>query len=146
MGEAVRPETDVGVLAPAVFNVCHGPRVGDAASIRRANVSQLGWISFYDRKTKRRWIPARLGVWAERWRQALLLCGMVQHRAQYVPLCSEGELECRMHFLLWGSPWAGVTWHCDSLRHPWSPLVLPSLLCASRTDGPRNDKPGSTPS
>ena len=109
---AVRTETDLAVLALAVFSACHGLRVGEAASIRRVDVSQPGWVSFYARKTKRRWIPARLGTWAERWRQALLACGVVQRRAEFLPLFSEVELERRMHCLLWGTPWVGVGWHC----------------------------------
>ena len=112
MATAVRTDTDLAVLALAVFSACHGLRVGEVASIRRADVSQPGWVSFYDRKTKRRWIPARLGTWAERWRQALLACGIVQRRAEFLPLFSEAELKRRMHCLLWGTPWVGVRWHC----------------------------------
>ena len=48
----------------------------------------------------------------ERWQQAPLVCKIVQRRAQYVPFFSEGELERCMHLLLWGTPWAGVAWHC----------------------------------
>ena len=40
------------------------------------------------------------------------MCGIVQCRAQYLPLFSEADVERRMHLLLWGTPWAGVTWHC----------------------------------
>ena len=54
MPTALRTETDVAVLALAVFSACHSLRVGEA----RAAISHPGWISFYDRKTKRRWIPA----------------------------------------------------------------------------------------
>ena len=104
MATAVRTDTDLAVLALAVFSACHGLRVGEAASIRKADVSQPGWVSFYDRKTKRRWIPARLGTWAERWRQALLACGIVQRRAEFLPLFSEAELERRVHCLLRGTP------------------------------------------
>ena len=77
MATAVRSETDFANLTLAIFSFCHGLRVGEAASVHRVDISQPGWISFYDCKTKRRWIPARLGVWAERWRQALLACGIV---------------------------------------------------------------------
>ena len=101
-----------GRARPCAFSACHGLRVGEAASIRRADVSQPGWVSFYDRKTKRRWIRARLGTWAERWRQALLACAIVQRRADFLPLFSEAELERRMHCLLWGTPWVGVGLHC----------------------------------
>ena len=112
MATAVQTDTDVAVLALAVFSACHGLRVGEAASVRRADVGQPGWVSRYDRKTKRRWIPARLVTWVERWRQALLACGIVQRRAEFLPLFSEAELERRMHCLLWGTPWVGVGWHC----------------------------------
>ena len=112
MATAVRTDTDLAVLALAVFRPCHGLRVGEAASIRKADVSQPGWVSFYDRKTKRHWIPARPGTWAERWRQALLACGIVQRRAEFLALFSEEELERRMRCLLWGTPWVGVGWHC----------------------------------
>ena len=36
----------------------------------------------------------------------------MQRRAEFLPLFSEAELERRMHFLLWGTPWVGVGWHC----------------------------------
>ena len=111
MATAIRSVTYFAVLALAVFSVCHGLRVGEAASMRRADVSQPSWIGFYCSKSERRWIPARLGVWAKQWRQALLACGIVQRSAQYLPLFSEAELERRMHFFLWGTPWAGFTWH-----------------------------------
>ena len=62
MATAVRTENDVAVLALAVFSARHGLRVGEAASIRRTDVSQLGWISFYDLIIQRRSIPARLGT------------------------------------------------------------------------------------
>ena len=68
MAMAVRTDADLAVLALAVFRACRGLRVGEAAIIRRSEVSQPGWVSFHDCKTKRRWIPARLGTWAERWR------------------------------------------------------------------------------
>ena len=35
-----------------------------------------------------------------------------QRRAQYLPLFSEVGLERHMHFLLCGTPWAGLPWHC----------------------------------
>ena len=41
----------------------------------------------------------------------MLACGIVQRRAQYLPLLSETELEHHMHNLLWGTPWVGVGWH-----------------------------------
>ena len=112
MATAVRTETDLAVLALVVLSACHGLRAGEAASVCTTDVSQPGWISFYDRKTKRRWIPARLGPWTERRRQALLACGVVQRRAQYVPLFSEAKLKVRTHCLLWGTPWVGVTGPC----------------------------------
>ena len=40
MATAVRSETNLAVLALAVFSVCHGLRVEEAASIHRADVSQ----------------------------------------------------------------------------------------------------------
>ena len=42
MATAVRTDTDLAVLALAVFCACHGLRVGEAANIRRADVSQPG--------------------------------------------------------------------------------------------------------
>ena len=62
MSAAVRSETDFAMLALAVFNVCHCLRVGEATSIHRADISALGWLGFYDTKTKQRWVPARLGT------------------------------------------------------------------------------------
>ena len=100
MSAAVRSKTDFAMLALAVFNVCHCLRVGEAASIHKANISALGWLGFYDTKTKRQWVPARLGAWGERWRQALLACLFIQKRAKYLPLFSEAELEQRMQLLL----------------------------------------------
>ena len=40
------------------------------------------------------------------------MCGIVQRRAEYLPLFTEAELKRRMHFLLMRTPWAGVAWHC----------------------------------
>ena len=81
MAMAVRTKTDLAVLALAVIMAYQGLRVWEAATIRTTDVSHAEWISFYDRKTKRQPIPARLGTWAERWRHALLACGAVQCRA-----------------------------------------------------------------
>ena len=81
MAMAVRSETDFAVLALAIFSGCHSLRVGEAASMCKTDVKQLGWITFYDRKTKRRWIWARLGICAERCRQAMQACRVVRRRA-----------------------------------------------------------------
>ena len=42
MAAAVRSETDFAILTLAVFGVCHGLRVGEAATISRVNISQPG--------------------------------------------------------------------------------------------------------
>ena len=62
----VRPVIDFTNLALTVFSVCHCLRVGEAAHIRKVDIRAPGWLSFYYRKTKRQWIPARLGAWGER--------------------------------------------------------------------------------
>ena len=114
MATAVRTDTDLAVLALAVFGACHGLRVEEAAGIRRADISQPGWVSFYDRKTKRRWIPARLATWAERWRQALLSCNVVQRRQEgriLAPLL-RGRAQAPHALLTVGYTMVGVGWHC----------------------------------
>ena len=47
--------------------------------------------------------------------------------AQYLPLLPEAELERRMHFLLSGTPWVGVTWHC------WSRLLAATMVALGTT-------------
>ena len=66
-----------------------------------------GWLSSYDKKTKRQWV---------------LACGFVQRQAQHLPLFSEVEVERRMQLLLWGYPWARATWHC------WRRLVAAAMV------------------
>ena len=77
MATAIRSRTDYAILALAIFTACHSLRVAETASICRPDVSQPSWVGFYDRNTKRLWIPVGLGLWAERWRQALLACGII---------------------------------------------------------------------
>ena len=62
MATAVRSKTDFAVLALTVFTVCHSLQVGDAAGIDTRDVSERGWITFYDHKTKRRLATSRAGV------------------------------------------------------------------------------------
>ena len=39
MAAAVRTEADLAVLALAILSACHGPRVGEATSVRRTDIS-----------------------------------------------------------------------------------------------------------
>ena len=147
---AALSETDFAVLTLAVFSVCHGLRVGDsqAASIRTSDISQPGWISFYDRQTKRRWILARLGVWRSGGDKACWHAGSSSaepntchssRRLSSNAVCTSScGAPCGR-----GSPGTAGD---DSLRQPWSHSAPPSLPCASRTGGLRNGKHGSTPS
>ena len=48
------PRLTFAVVALVVFSVCHSLRMGEVANIRRAHISELGWLSFIDLKTKRR--------------------------------------------------------------------------------------------
>ena len=70
MAAAVRSETDFPVLTLAVFSVCHGLRDGEAANIRKFDITQPGWISFYDRN-----IPQSLPLFSEAELQRRILWG-----------------------------------------------------------------------
>ena len=82
MTTAVHSETDFAVPALAFLSARCGLQVGEVGSIRRSDVKQPRWINLYDCKTKRRWMPAKLGTYAQRWRQAPLACRVLQRMAQ----------------------------------------------------------------
>ena len=67
-------------------------------------------MAFYDQKTQRRWITARLSHWGEAWRKRLH--AIVQHKPGWVPLfASTAELQHALRAALMGTLWHSVAWH-----------------------------------
>ena len=67
-------------------------------------------VAFYDQKTQRRWITARLSHWGEAWRKRLH--AILQHRPRWIPLfASTAELQHTLRVTLMGTVWHSVAWH-----------------------------------
>ena len=149
MATAVRSETDFAVLALAVFSACHGLRVGEAASIRRTDVSQPGWSSSTIARprgggSRPSWEPERSGGDRPCWHVGSYNAGLSTCHSYRRRNSNAACTSCCGVPHGWESP---GTFGDGSQRQqqPWSRLVPQSPLCASGTDGPRNGRHGNTP-
>ena len=85
-------------------------RVNEAASVRPADLATPWRMAFYDQKTQRRWVTARLSHWGEAWRKRPY--AIVQHRLAWMPLfASTTELQHALRVALMGTVWHAAAWH-----------------------------------
>ena len=100
--------TGVVVLACLGTALCW--RVSEVASQRPTDLATPRSVAFYDQKTQRRWITARLSHWSEAWRKRLH--AIVQRRPGWIPLfASTAEIQHALRVLLMGTMWHSVAWH-----------------------------------
>ena len=101
------------VVALACLGTALCWRVSEAASVRPTDLATPLRVAFYDQKTQRRWVTARLSHSGEAWRKRLH--AIVQHRPGLIPLfASTVELQHALRVALMGTVWHSVAWHAFS--------------------------------